>query len=125
MAGKVAILLISGSHERAHYGFVIASAAAALGREVIVFATHGGVHALCSDWSGLSESGRDAALRRQGLAGLGELREAALSFGARLVACESGMVTAGIDAAALLDGVGIAGIAGFLADADGGQTYTL
>ena len=46
------VLLISGSHDRAHYAFVVASGAAALGREVIVFATNQGCQALCQDWSG-------------------------------------------------------------------------
>lgn len=124
-AMPVAILLISPTHERAHYAFVIASAAAALGRQVCVFATNGGVHALCNDWSGLEGAGRDAVLRRQGLAGLGELRDAAQSFGARLMACESGMISAGIAPGALLAGVSLGGIASFLTAADGAQTYTL
>ena len=37
------VLLMSGSHDRAHYAFVVASGAAALGREVIVFATNRGM----------------------------------------------------------------------------------
>jgi len=36
------ILLLDGGHERAHYALVMASGAAALGREVVLFATNGG-----------------------------------------------------------------------------------
>ena len=38
------ILLLSGAHDRAHYAFVLASGAAALGRDVVVFATNTGCH---------------------------------------------------------------------------------
>jgi peroxiredoxin family protein len=50
---RLGILLLSGSHERAHYAFVLASGAAALGRDVVLFATNHGCHALLADWSGL------------------------------------------------------------------------
>ena len=71
-----AILLISGAHERAHCAFVLATGAAALGRKVVLFATNAGCRALCTDWSGLlTKSGRDAAVRARGVAGIGELRE--------------------------------------------------
>lgn len=47
------VLLLSGSHDRAHYAFVVASGAAALGRQVVLFATNRGCIALCRDWSGI------------------------------------------------------------------------
>ena len=34
------VLLLSGTHDRAHYAFVVASGAAALGRQVVLFATN-------------------------------------------------------------------------------------
>ena len=34
------VLLLSGAHDRAHYAFVVTAGAAALGREVILFATN-------------------------------------------------------------------------------------
>ena len=55
------ILLLSGAHDRAHYAFVLASGAAALGRQVVLFATNAGCHALFTDWSGLTDAARDAA----------------------------------------------------------------
>src|ERR1700750_2308993 len=45
------ILLLSGAHDRAHYAFVLASGAAALGREVVLFAINSGCHALFGEWS--------------------------------------------------------------------------
>ena len=77
------ILLLSGAHDRAHYAFVLASGAAALGRQVVLFATNAGCHALLADWSGLADAARDARVRAAGVAGLDELREAATRAGRR------------------------------------------
>src|SRR5471030_1418827 len=85
------VLLLSGEHDRAHYAFVVASGAAALGRRVVLFATNGGCHALVSDWSGLTDAGRDVRVRAAGVAGLEELRDATRELGARLIACEAGL----------------------------------
>ena len=63
------VLLEAGTHARAHYAFVIASAAAALGRHVVVFATNAGCLALTRDWTRLSGSDRDDTLRSRGVAG--------------------------------------------------------
>src|SRR6201997_5787175 len=75
------ILLLSGAHDRAHYAFVVASGAAALGRQVVLFATNAGCHALLTDWSGLADTARDARVRAAGVAGLDELREASRELG--------------------------------------------
>ncbi len=119
------IVLLSGAHDRAHYAFVVASGAAALGRQVVLFATNGGCHALLTDWSGLTDSGRDARVRSVGVAGLEELREATREMGARLVACEAGLRVEGLDAAALLSGVEVAGIATFLEAVGAGQIISI
>src|SRR5690348_17076155 len=58
-AEPLGILLLSGAHDRAHYAFVLASGAAALGRQVVLFATNAGCHALMRDWSGLADVQRD------------------------------------------------------------------
>lgn len=118
------LLLISGTHERAHYAFVVATSAAALGRPVILFATNDGCRALLDDWSGLQESGRDAAVRQLGVAGLGELREAARELGVRLLACEAGLRLTAIEADSLPRGVEVAGVATFLTATAGGQILT-
>lgn len=124
-APPLGILLISGSHERAHYAFVLATAAAAMDRRVLLFATNEGCRALLDDWSGLAESGRDAAVRARGVAGLGELRDAAKALGVRHLACEAGLRLAAIDPATLAAGVEVVGAATFLEAVAGGQVVTL
>jgi uncharacterized protein len=119
------VLLMSGSHDRAHYAFVIASGAAALGREVIMFATNRGCQALCRDWSGLSDAGRDARIRGRGVAGLDTLRGACAEMGIRLIACEAGMRAEALDTSLLLANVEVAGIATFLSAIGTGQIITI
>jgi peroxiredoxin family protein len=118
------ILLLSGAHDRAHYAFVLASGAAALGREVILFATNAGTHALFADWSGLSEAGRDAGVQAAGVAGLGELREASVELGVRLIACEAGLRVEGLSTDGLLPNVVVAGVATFISAVGSGQIVT-
>ncbi len=119
------ILLESGTHERAHTAFALAAAAAALGRAVTIFATNQGCRALCADWSGLADVGRDAVIRRRGVAGLGELREAAREMGVRLIACEAGLKAEAIDRHLLEQGVTRGGLATFLEAAGTGQLISL
>jgi uncharacterized protein len=119
------ILLLSGAHDRAHYAFVVASGAAALGRQVVVFATNAGCHALLVDWAGLTDAGRDSRVRAAGVAGLDELREATRELGARLIACEAGLRVEGLDAAGLMPGVEVAGIATFLEAVGNGQIVSI
>jgi uncharacterized protein len=119
------ILLISGSHDRAHYAFVVASGAAALGRAVILFATNQGCLALCRDWSGLSDADRDARIQARGVAGLDTLREACAEMDVRLIACEAGLRAEALDASRLLANVEVAGIATFLAAVGAGQIITI
>ncbi len=119
------ILLLSGQHERAHYAFVLASAAAALGRQVVLFATNAGCRALFSDWSGLADVARDQRVRAAGVAGLEELRAATLEMGARLIACEAGLRAESLDASALMPGVEVAGVATFLSAVGAGQIVAI
>ena len=119
------ILLLSGAHDRAHYAFVLASGAAALGRAVVLFATNAGCHALFADWSGLSDAARDARVQAAGVAGLETLREASREMGVRLIACEAGLRAEGIDPAVLLPQVEVAGVVTFLSAVGGGQIVTL
>ncbi len=119
------MLLLSGTHDRAHYAFVVASGAAAIGREVVLFVTNAGCHALFRDWSGLADAGRDARVRAAGVAGLDVLREACVELGIRMIACEAGLRAEGLDAAQLIDGVEVAGIATFLAAVGDGQIVTI
>ncbi len=124
-AEPLGILLLSGAHDRAHYAFVLAAAAAALGRKVTLFAANAGVRALLADWSGLDDVGRDAVLRRRGVAGFGELREAARDTGVVLYACEAGLRGESITPDALWDAAEVSGVASFLEAIGGGQVISL
>jgi uncharacterized protein len=119
------ILLLAGTHDRAHYAFLLAAGAAALGRRVVVFATNAGCRALLSDWSGLADAARDARVVATGVAGFAALREAALELGVRLIACEAGLRVEAIDPAGLLVQVEVAGVATFLEAVGGGQVISL
>jgi peroxiredoxin family protein len=119
------ILLLSGAHDRAHYAFVVAAGAAALGRRVVLFATNAGCRALLTDWSGLADADRDARIRAAGVAGLDELRKAAHEMGVRLIACDAGLRAEGLDAAGMMPGVEVAGIATFLEAVGGGQIISI
>ncbi len=122
---RLGILLLSGTHERAHYAFMVAAGAAAVGRRVVLFATNAGCRALLSDWSGLTDAARDQRVRDAGVAGMDELREAARELGVRLIACEAGLRAEGIDPAGLLPDVEVAGLATFFAEIGTAQTVTL
>lgn len=119
------ILLLSGAHDRAHYAFVLASGAAALGRNVILFATNAGCHALFSDWSGLTDAARDARVRAAGVAGLEELRDASRELSVRMIACEAGLRAEGLDPARLLADVEVAGVTTFLSAVEAGQIVAI
>jgi peroxiredoxin family protein len=117
--------LLAGSHDRAHYAFVVASGAAALGRTVVLFATNQGCRALCRDWSGLSDRDRDARIQTRGVAGLDTLRDACLDMDVRMIACEAGLRAEALDASLLLPQVEVGGIATFLSAIGAGQVITI
>ena len=119
------ILLLAGTHDRAHYAFVLAAGAAALGRRVVLFASNAGCRALLSDWSGLDDAARDARIVANGVAGFATLRDAALELGVRLIACEAGLRAEAIDPAGLLAQVEVAGVATFLEAVGPGQVISL
>lgn len=119
------ILLLSGVHDRAHYALVMAAGAAALGRTVTLFAANAGCRALCADWSGLDDVGRDAALRRRGVVGFGELREAARDAGVAFICCETGLRAEDIAPEELWEPVLVAGVATFLEAVGNGQMISI
>lgn len=122
---RLSILLLSGAHDRAHYSFVIAAGAAALGRRVQLFASNAGCHALLEDWSGLQDSSRDALLQARGVGGLAELRDACVELGVSLLACEAGLRAEAIEPGRLMAEAEVAGVARFLAEAGQGQIISL
>ncbi len=121
---RLGVLLLSGSHDRAYYAFVLATGAAALGRAVTLFATNAGCRALMADWRTLDDAGRDAVIQARGVAGLDVLREAAVDLSVRLIACEAGLRAEALDPAALLPAVEVAGVATFLEAVGPGQIVT-
>jgi predicted peroxiredoxin len=116
------ILLVSGGHGPAHAAFTLAAGAAALGRPVLVFAMGAGCRALLAD---VENEKQDALVRSRGVAGLAELRGAAVELGTRLVACEAALRGEGLDRAALLPGVEVAGVVTFLEAARGRDLVSL
>ncbi|MFC7690284.1 hypothetical protein ACFQY5_12485 [Paeniroseomonas aquatica] len=95
MARPLGILLISAGHERAHYALVLATGAAALGRDVTLFATNEGCRLLL-EAAPLAGDAREAALAAAGVAGVAVLLEAAQELGLRLLACEAGLRASGL-----------------------------
>lgn len=122
---SLGILLLSGSHDRAHLAFLLAAGAAAIGREVWIFASNGGCAALLADVSLLSGDPRDLQARAAGVAGIVELREACVELGVRMMVCEAGLRIEGFADAEWLSGVQLAGVASFLSDVGDGQLLSL
>jgi predicted peroxiredoxin len=123
-APALGILLRSGGHDAAHYALVAATAAAAIGRGVVLFATNQGCQLLLRS-SPLLADPREALLASRGVATLATLREAALDLGIRHIACEAGLRAEAIPAEALAPGVETAGIVTFLAAVGPGQLLAL
>lgn len=124
MTAPLGILLLSGAHDRAHYALVLATGAAAVGRDVVVFATNQGCR-LFLESSPLLADAREGLLAERGVATLAELLEAAAELGIRRIACEAGLKAEGLDAAVLAPGVEVAGVVTFLGAVGQGQIATL
>lgn len=118
------VLLVSGGHERAHCALMVATAAAALGRPVTLFATNAGCGLLLEP-TPLADDPREALLAARGVATLAELLDAAASLGLRRIACEAGLRAEALERAALAGGVEVAGLVTFLAAVGPGQVVTL
>lgn len=123
-APPLGVLLLDGSHDRAHYALVVATGAAAIGRDVTLFATNAGCRLLLADPPLLADP-REALLAARGVAGIATLLAAAAELGLRRIACEAGLKAEGLEAAALAPGVEVAGIVTFLGAVGNGQIVTL
>jgi predicted peroxiredoxin len=119
------ILLISGGHERAHYALVLATGAAAIGRNVVLFATNEGCRLLLREPASLLADEREARLAERGVAGIGALLEAARELGIRRIACEAGLRGEAIAPGELAEGVEVAGVVTLLSAVGDGQLVTL
>ncbi|WP_203070450.1 DsrE family protein [Falsiroseomonas ponticola] len=124
MTQPLGILLRHGDHEAAHYALVLATGAAAVGREVTLFATNGGCRLFLAT-APLVEEAREALLASRGVAGIAPLMEAARDLGIRLIACEAGLKAEGLAAASLAPGVEVEGVVTFLAAVGPGQIVSL
>lgn len=124
MSAPLGILLRSGGHEAAHYALVLATGAAAVGRPAVIFATNAGLALLRRDSPLLADS-REALVEARGVAGIATLLVAAREFGVRLIACDAGLRVEGIIAAALAEGVEVAGVVTFLSAVGPGQIVAL
>ena len=119
MRPRLSIIVHSGAFDRVHYALVLASAAAAIDREVTLFFTMEGCRALRpTDALGEWAAG-DETLREQGLATLEELLAAAAELNVRFLVCELGLRAVGLTSDDLRDDLGIreAGAVTFLNDA--------
>lgn len=124
MTPALGILLLSGGHERAHYALVLATGAAAIGREVVLFATNAGCR-LFDTSRPLEADPREALLAERGVAGIGTLLAAATELGIRRIACEAGLRAEAMEPAALTPGVEVAGVVTFLSAVGPGQMISL
>jgi peroxiredoxin family protein len=124
MAKPLGVLLLSGDHDRAHYALVMATGAAALGREVTLFATNAGCRLFLAA-APLTAESREAVLGQRGVAGIATLLAAAEELGIRRIACEAGLRAEDLLAAALAPGVEVAGVATFLAAVGDGQIVSV
>lgn len=124
MGIPLGILLRSGGHDAAHYALVVATAAAAIGRPVILFATNAGCALLLRD-TPLLQDPREALLAQRQVAGIATLLEAAADLGLRRIACDAGLRAEAISPAALAEGVEVAGVVTFLAAVGSGQVLAL
>jgi peroxiredoxin family protein len=124
MARPLGVLLLSGGHERAHYALVLATGAAALGRDTVLFATNAGCR-LFLDPCPLLADPREAALEARGVAGIGTLLAAASDLGLRRIACDAGLKAEDLAGRPLAAGVAVAGVATFLAAVGDGQMLSV
>jgi predicted peroxiredoxin len=124
MTSPLGILLRGAGHEPAHYALVLATAAAAIGRPVTLFATNAGL-TLFRRGAPLLADPRETQLAGQGVAGIATLWEAAEDLGIRRIACEAGMRAEGIEAPDLAEGIELAGVVTFLEATRDGQLLSL
>jgi peroxiredoxin family protein len=141
---RLNLVLLSGAFDRAHYALALASAAAALGRPVVLFATLAATRAFLATAPGgrpawtemplspelatpdVADGGAlDARNQARGVAGFEELVQACVDLGVEFLVCEMGLRGLGQESAELRADLPIqrAGLATLLAR--GGQIVVL
>ena len=130
----LALVVASGAFERVHYALVMASAAVATNRPVILFLTMDAIYAVAMGksasapgWHALKAgheggaAGLDAAFRARGVAGFEELLHAVSALGGRIQICEMGLKALDLAARDLRTDIVIGtdgGVVSLLAEAD-------
>lgn len=84
---NLSIVVFSGEFARVHYALVMASAAAAIGREVTLFFTMEATRALAPGWA---DDAAEAELAGKGIGTFEELLQACVEFGVTFMVCEMG-----------------------------------
>ena len=131
----LSVIVHSGGFDRVHFAFAMVAAAAASGRQVVMFLTGGSLPVVMAGdgWlrlgpadDGSSPAERERYFASVGVATLQELVAVTPALGVRLVACEMGLRVAGIDFAQAdpLLSVELAGIVTLL-EASGGQVVCI
>ncbi len=135
-------LVVSDPHfDKVHYALVMASAAAAIGKQATLFFTMGACQALMDSQQAEVKSWRDMPLsdepgtgaqrdrfyKENGVGCFEELLEACSAFGVRFMVCEMGLRAKGFERQALRQDIEIeiSGVVTFLNDAskDGSIIY--
>lgn len=121
--GRVPLLLIATTDdaERLRGGLTVACAEAALGGAVRLFLQLDAVALLRAPVM----APRDALHAAQGLPGLAQLLDDALELGVEVIACQSGLALAGLEALALDPRIGTGGPVGVLAASHAGERLVL
>jgi len=106
--GKVAIICNGSENSNVYPTFIMGSAAAASGDDVIIFFTPGGVPAL--------KPGYLESINGKGMPSMKELVDGVKALGGRLILCELGLEAKDVTPADLRDDIEIAGATSFMAD---------
>lgn len=114
MVRGLALIVASDDRARFHAALSLASAQAALGGRARVY-LHGPAVALLATAALAHE---DAAWSSAGQPTLAQLQADALTLGVTLIACQTGLAMAGIDASTLDDRVETGGLVGLMAGLD-------
>ncbi|MBO6518588.1 MAG: DsrE/DsrF/DrsH-like family protein [Rhodospirillales bacterium] len=133
---KLSLVVASGTYEKVHYAFVMATGAAAIGIPVTMFFTMGacravldgaGWHELPSELEGMRSRDRDEDFGEKGVATLDELIESAAELGITFMVCEMGLRAESLEDRHPRPGLDLArtGVVTFLNDAepDGSIVY--
>jgi len=106
--GKVAIVCNGSENSNVYPSFIMGSAAAASGDDVVLFFTPGAVPAL--------KPGYLEGLTARGMPPMNELLEGIKALGGRLILCELALEAKDVTAAELRDDLEIGGATSFMAD---------